>query len=88
MIGVETDVCVAHSALHLMAEGCKVIVIKDAVATPSEADNEVGLDRMRDAGAAITSTKGIYYEWMHSVQGMLTLIEMAPEIEEQAPVIL
>jgi nicotinamidase-related amidase len=85
LIGMETDVCVAHSAFHLIDRGYKVVVLKDAVATTSDSDGEVGLGRMRDAGAAISSAKGIYYEWLRSVQNLESLLEKTPEIKKFSP---
>ena len=85
LIGMETDVCVAHSAFHLIENGYQVVVIKDAVATTSEADTQVGLTRMRDAGVAISSAKGIYYEWLRSVENLDSLLLKKPQISALAP---
>ena len=82
---METDVCVAHSAFHLIETGYQVVVIKDAVATISEADTQVGLTRMRDAGVAISSAKGIYYEWLRSVENLDSLLLKKPQISTLAP---
>ncbi|MEC9435505.1 MAG: isochorismatase family protein [Pseudomonadota bacterium] len=66
LVGMETDVCVAQSALGLVGEGFRVAALQDALAT-AEADEEFGLARMRGAGVAILSVKSLYYEWMRSV---------------------
>ncbi|MAS42344.1 MAG: hypothetical protein CML46_09800 [Rhodobacteraceae bacterium] len=66
LVGMETDVCVAQSALGLVGEGFRVAALQDAVAT-AEADEAYGLARMRGAGVALLSVKGLYYEWMRSV---------------------
>lgn len=86
IIGMETDVCVAHSALHLINQGYEVVVVKDAVATTSEFDSDVGLNRMRHAGAAISSTKAIYYEWLASVKALEALLEQKSQIYNLAPI--
>ena len=88
LIGMETDVCVAHSALHLMKDGYNVVVLKDVVATTNEYDGGIGLGRMRDAGAVVSSAKGIYYEWLRSVEKLESLLSKNPEIRTQAPVML
>ncbi len=80
LIGTETDVCVAHSALSLMEAGYEVVVLKDVTLTTQD-DEDIGLMRMRDAGAVITSAKAIYFEWLRSVSGCLALLARAPEIE-------
>jgi nicotinamidase-related amidase len=66
LVGLETDVCVAHSALGLLRRGFQVVVVEDAVASPGEA-HERGLERMRRAGALITGAKSLYYEWVRTV---------------------
>jgi nicotinamidase-related amidase len=65
--GLETDVCVAQSALGLLDAGYRVAVPADAVASPGTA-HEYGLARLRDAGVVISSVKGIAYEWLRTVQ--------------------
>jgi nicotinamidase-related amidase len=66
LVGMETDVCVAHSAIGLMELGYRVAVIDDATASPSP-HHDYGIARVRAAGAVITSIKGIYYEWMRDL---------------------
>jgi nicotinamidase-related amidase len=76
LVGMETDVCVAHSAIGLMDLGYRVAVIDDATASPTP-HHDYGIARVRAAGAVITSVKGIYYEWvrdlatMHAVRAKL-----------------
>lgn len=67
LVGLETDVCVAHSALGLLGRGYRVAVVADATGSPGAA-HAAGLDRLRDAGVAILSTKGLYYEWLRTVE--------------------
>jgi len=66
LIGLETDVCIAHSAFGLAAAGYRPIVIDDACASPAP-HHEHGLRRLRDAGIAVTSIKGIFYEWVRDL---------------------
>jgi nicotinamidase-related amidase len=66
LVGLETDVCVAHSALGLLDEGLRVVVVEDAVASPGSA-HIAGLERMRRAGAILVVTKQLHYEWMRTV---------------------
>jgi len=84
LVGVETDVCVAHSALGLMGHDYQVVVLKDGVATTA-GDDEIGLRRMHDAGALISSIKAIHYEWLRSVTSTDELYEKAPELKIQTP---
>jgi nicotinamidase-related amidase len=79
-IGVETDVCVAQSAIGLLSEGYNVVTLRDAVASMN-ADEEIGIGRMRDAGVAISSVKALYYEWLRSVTKTVNLGKKVPELE-------
>lgn len=67
LIGLETDVCVAQSALGLIERGYRVVAVADATGSPGDAHN-AGLDRMRDAGVLIVSVKNLYYEWLRTVE--------------------
>ena len=62
LVGLETDVCVAQSALGLRAAGYRVAVVEDACASPSP-NHEHGLRRLRDTGVIVTSVKTMFYEW-------------------------
>lgn len=66
LIGYETDVCVAHSALGLTDLHYKVAVVSDATGSPGEA-HQIGLERIRHAGGIILSAKSLYYEWVRTV---------------------
>ncbi len=67
LIGLETDVCVAHSALGLLGAGYQVAVVADATGAPGTA-HHFGLDRIREAGGVIVSVKGLFYEWLRTVE--------------------
>ena len=62
LVGLETDVCVAQSALGLRAAGYRVAVVEDACASPPP-NHEHGLRRLRDTGAIVTTVKTMFYEW-------------------------
>jgi nicotinamidase-related amidase len=66
LIGYETDVCVAHSALGLIDLGYRVAVVADATGSPGEA-HQIGLNRIRDASGIIVSAKSLCYEWIRTV---------------------
>ena len=68
MVGLETDVCVAQSALGLLQEGFDVVAVADACGSPGTA-HDFGLERMRGAGVVVTSVKTVYYEWVRTVEG-------------------
>lgn len=64
LAGLETDVCVAQSALGLVAKGWQVAVAADACGSP---DHQAGLARMAGAGVAVSTVKGVYYEWVRDL---------------------
>ena len=66
LIGYETDVCVAHSALGLMDLGYRVAVVLDATGSQGGA-HQIGIDRIRHAGGILLSAKSLYYEWVRTV---------------------
>jgi nicotinamidase-related amidase len=66
LVGLETDVCVAHSALGLLGHGYQVAVVADATGSPGTAHG-FGLERAAGAGALITSVKSLFYEWVRTV---------------------
>ena len=62
LCGMETHICVLQTALGALAQGHHVHVAADAVSSRSELNWKLGLDRMRDAGAVISSTEIMIYE--------------------------
>jgi len=67
LVGLETDVCVAHSALGLLGHGYQVAVVADATGSPGAAHG-FGLERAAGAGALIISVKSLFYEWVRTVE--------------------
>ena len=66
LVGLETDVCVLHSALGLQERGYRVVAVEDAVGSPHPA-HEMGLHRMRAAGVTMTICKTMAWEWARGV---------------------
>ena len=62
MCGMETHICVMQTALAALREGYLVHVASDAVGSRTPANWTVGLERMRAAGAVISSTEMATYE--------------------------
>lgn len=79
LVGMETDVCVEHSALGLLDRGYRVAAVHDAVAAPGRAHKE-GLARMRDAGVVLLGTKGLFYEWVRTVDRARRLEEAMHDV--------
>lgn len=66
LCGMETHICVAQTALAALREGYLVHVASDAVSSRTEWNWKVGLNRMQQAGAVISSTEMMIYELMRS----------------------
>ncbi|HEY3972665.1 MAG TPA: hydrolase [Candidatus Sulfotelmatobacter sp.] len=66
LCGMESHICVAQTALAALREGYLVHVASDAVGSRTEWNWKIGLDRVRSAGAVISSTEMMIYELMRS----------------------
>ena len=66
LVGLETDVCVAQSAIGLLENGYQVVVVEDAVGSPGRS-HQYGLSRMRSAGVLLSNVKSLFYEWIRTV---------------------
>lgn len=60
--GTEAHVCVQQTVLDLLREGKDVWVCGDAVSSRRPSDCEVALQRMRQAGAIISTTESVIFE--------------------------
>lgn len=83
VVGAETDVCVAQSALGLLQQGYRVVIPRDLVIT-TQGDQNTGLQRMQQAGAIISSTKALFYEWLRSVDNAKNL-EQSFDLDKHLP---
>jgi nicotinamidase-related amidase len=66
LCGMESHICVAQTALNALREGYLVHVASDAVSSRSEWNWKIGLERMRVAGAVISSAEMMIYELLRS----------------------
>src|SRR5215470_17523367 len=62
LCGMETHICVLQTALGALNQGHIVHVAADAVSSRTQLNWKLGLERMRDAGAVISSTEMMIYE--------------------------
>ena len=81
LCGFETDVCVTHSAVGLLEAGCRVVVAADAVYSPAGAQS-FGLARLRDLGVELIHCKGIYYDWVRTLEAALAFEREHAELAE------
>ncbi len=66
LCGMEAHICVMQTALGALREGYLVHVASDAVSSRTELNWKIGLERMRSAGAILSSAEMMIYELMRS----------------------
>ena len=64
LAGIETHVCIYQTAVDLMAAEYEVHVVADAVSSRDPENRAVGLQRMKDAGAVLTTVEMALFELM------------------------
>jgi nicotinamidase-related amidase len=67
LVGYETDVCVAQSAIELHDLGFRVVAPADLACSGSADEHRRGLERMYHAGIEASSFKGLVFEWMRTI---------------------
>jgi len=77
LCGMETHICVMQTALGALRDGYLVHVASDAVSSRTELNWRIGLDRMRAAGAILSSAEMMIYELLRSSE--------APAFKELLP---
>jgi nicotinamidase-related amidase len=87
--GIETHVCVNQTVLDLIGSGSEVHVAEDAVGSRFEENKRVGLHKMEQAGAVLTSVETALFELLgragtdefKAVQKLI--LEYAPNPEKE-----
>jgi isochorismate hydrolase len=64
LVGMETHVCVAQTALDLLNAGLHVFLPVDALAARGAVDHETALRRLEQAGAVLTTSEAVAFEWV------------------------
>jgi nicotinamidase-related amidase len=64
LCGIETHVCVLHTALDLLALDFRVSIAVDAVGSRHRLDHDTALRRLEQAGAILTTTETCLFEWV------------------------
>jgi nicotinamidase-related amidase len=69
LTGMESHICVYQTARDLLAQGYEVQVVTDAVSSRVGENKALGLSRMKDAGATMTSTEMALFELLQRAEG-------------------
>jgi nicotinamidase-related amidase len=80
LCGMETHICVMQTALGALREGYLVHVASDAVSSRTELNWRIGLDRIRAAGAILSSAEMMMYELLRS-SGAPAFRELLPYLK-------
>ncbi len=64
LCGLETHVCIFQTARDLQAQGYSVFIPHDATLARHRGDYEWGLSLCEQAGALVTTTESILYDWL------------------------
>ena len=80
LCGMETHICVMQTALGALREGYLVHVASDAASSRTELNWRIGLERMRAAGAILSSTEMMIYELLRS-SGAPAFKELLPYLK-------
>jgi nicotinamidase-related amidase len=62
LAGIEAHVCVAQTAFDAIEAGYQVHILEDAVGSRDPRNARIALDRLREAGAVISSTEMALFE--------------------------
>jgi len=80
LCGMESHICVMQTALGALNEGYLVHVASDAVGSRAEWNWKIGLERMKSAGAVISSAEMMMYELLRS-SGTPAFKELLPYLK-------
>lgn len=61
--GIESHVCVMQTALDLLTAGFEIYVVVDAIGSRFSLDHQTAIRRMELAGAFLTTTESVMFEW-------------------------
>ena len=64
LCGIESHVCVLHTALDLLAQDFRVYVAVDAVGSRYRIDHDIALRRLERVGAILTTSEMCVFEWI------------------------
>ena len=68
LVGIETHVCMAQTALDLVEMGATVVMPVDAISARNRFDHDTAILRLAQAGVIITSTEALLFEWIASAE--------------------
>jgi len=67
--GIETHICVYQTAADLIANGYEVQVLADCVTSRTELNRQIGIEKMKECGAKVTSVEMALFELQEIAKG-------------------
>lgn len=77
--GIETHICVSQTVLDAIDKDITACVVSDATTSRTKENWHIGLERMRDNGAIISSTEMVIYELLKDAKN--------PEFKKAQPLL-
>lgn len=69
LVGIETHICVYQTALDLIKNDHEVHLVVDAVSSRFKSNRRVGIERMKEAGAILTTVEMSLFEMIGQAEG-------------------
>ncbi|MFY3790114.1 hydrolase [Ureibacillus sp. MALMAid1270] len=69
LAGIETHICVYQTAAQLLASGYDVEVLADCVSSRTALSSEIGIEKMKQMGAKLTTVEMALYEMQQIAKG-------------------
>ncbi len=66
--GIETHICVYQTAMGLLNMDYEVHIVTDTVSSRAVRNRDIGLEKMRDSGASLTSTEIALFELLRTAE--------------------
>ncbi len=79
LAGIESHVCIFQTGAQAISEGYDVHVVADAVSARTDSNKHIGINRLENSGAVITSTEMLIFE--------LLLKAGTPDFKSMLPII-
>jgi nicotinamidase-related amidase len=64
VVGIETHVCVNQTVHDLLARGCQVHAVRDAITSRFALEDEIGWQKIVGSGAVPTTSECALFEWL------------------------